>query len=98
MSRAPEDWLNWKNPRNLNPHAKSGLSGMGRLCTVGAVMRLVTMKFLQIMRSTCGIAIVLAILSPPGHAQELIHGRKSLVLENQVARLVVDLGGGSLGE
>jgi hypothetical protein len=43
-------------------------------------------------------AIVLGLVSSTSAAGEVASGRKSLVLENQAARLVVDLGGGSLGE
>ncbi len=46
----------------------------------------------------CGLAIAVAGFSAAPGAEELGNSRKSLVLENQVARLVVDLGGGSIGE
>jgi uncharacterized protein DUF4432 len=38
------------------------------------------------------------ILGPSGHTEELVNGRKSLVLENQASRVVVDIGGGSIGD
>jgi len=37
-------------------------------------------------------------IKPMGRSEELVNGRKSLVLENQAARLVVDIGGGSIGD
>src|SRR5258706_14667749 len=51
-----------------------------------------------VMSVAFGFAATLRNLGPAAHAEELVHGRKSLVLENQAARLVVDIGGGSIGD
>ncbi len=42
--------------------------------------------------------MILALLDVAAEAQELAGGRKSVVLDNKAAKLVVDLGGGSIGE
>src|SRR5262249_53202880 len=49
-------------------------------------------------RIVCRFALILAIANLTAAAEELVRGRKSLVLENSAARLVIDLAGGSIGE
>ena len=55
-------------------------------------------SLLSFHRFAFGLAAVLVILHPFASAGELIHGRPSVVLQNQTARLVVDLKGGALGD
>src|SRR5258705_12417218 len=38
------------------------------------------------------LSAALVGLSPSGRAEELVNGRKSLIIENQAARIVVDIG------
>ena len=56
---------------------------------------------LQLRRSKMnllGYVVILTILLSVAQAQEPGRGRKSLVIQNEKARLVVDLGGGSIGD
>jgi hypothetical protein len=46
----------------------------------------------------CSFAVLLASLNPPSRADDVPGDRKSLVVENPAARLVIDLEGGSIGE
>ena len=46
----------------------------------------------------CRLVFALAAVGLSGVASEVVNGRNSLVLENQAARLVVDLSGGSIGD
>jgi hypothetical protein len=46
----------------------------------------------------CLLVFSLVALGPSGIAAELVNGRKSLVIESQAARLVVDVAGGSIGD
>lgn len=51
-------------------------------------------RFRAVIRSAAVIALL--GISAPMHAETLFNGRPSLILEGRAARLVVDLGGGSL--